>query len=478
MKDGMSQGLENQDSEMRQMARNRRKSDHDAKVRGIRIRALNAAMVVLALFVSIVFLQAANHARDAYQELEASTETYIACENAASDMKTTSNYLANLARSFVATRDQSYAERYFEELNVDDRRGQSIKTLQENLGSEAAQEDLELAMLHSDALTDRELYAMKLAAVSEGMELEGLLSQLNDVQLSPQDARLSAADQAERAESLLFESDYDEYLNLISQDVDNCKADLVAEIEAVQAAGEANLDSLLFQQQALTIALLLVVVVMIVLFTALILRPLSVYSAHISRNGELPLKGAYELRYLAQAYNIVFEENQFIHEQLLNRAERDHLTGLYNRSVFERAIASHMGTPLALLLIDADYFKSVNDTLGHDAGDAMLQKVARLLTGTFRLTDYPCRIGGDEFAVIMTDIGPELKRVVQERIQTVRDGLADTSDGLPVMTLSVGVAFSDGQLDSDQLYKNADKALYVVKEAGRNGLRFFDELSD
>ena len=107
-------------------------------------------------------------------------------------------------------------------------------------------------------------------------------------------------------------------------------------------------------------------------------------------------------------------------------------------------------------------------------GDAVLKKISSQLSQTFRATDYPCRIGGDEFAVVMTEMNESLKHVVSSKIATVVEGLADTSDGLPPMTLSIGVAFNDGTLSGDQIFKNADSALYLAKEAGRNGYRFYE----
>ena len=103
-----------------------------------------------------------------------------------------------------------------------------------------------------------------------------------------------------------------------------------------------------------------------------------------------------------------------------------------------------------------------------------MQKLSKQLTKTFRSSDYACRIGGDEFAVIMTEVTPELSNVVEARVNSVREGMRDTSDGLPVMTLSIGVAFSGEGMEAEALFKCADTALYEAKEAGRNTYRFYE----
>ena len=110
-------------------------------------------------------------------------------------------------------------------------------------------------------------------------------------------------------------------------------------------------------------------------------------------------------------------------------------------------------------------------------GDKVLKKVAEFLKESFRSTDYPARIGGDEFAVILSDVTPEQKNIIAEKIREMNRLLTHPSDDLPVVSLSVGGAFSDNGF-SDQLYKKADLALYDVKDHGRCGCRFYEEKGD
>ena len=229
------------------------------------------------------------------------------------------------------------------------------------------------------------------------------------------------------------------------------------------------------KQQVLSVALFAIFIAMTVSIVVLVLWPLRAFGNHIRNNDSLPATGADELRRMADAYNLMYEENMKNHDILRKKAEHDHLTGLYNRSVFERLLELHANEHYALMLVDADHFKEVNDSLGHDVGDAILQKVARLLNNAFRTSDYPCRIGGDEFAVFMSDIDEELGYVVETKARRLLEGLLDTSDGLPALTLSIGIAFNDGTLSGEQVFKHADQALYKVKEAGRNGFRFYSD---
>ena len=124
---------------------------------------------------------------------------------------------------------------------------------------------------------------------------------------------------------------------------------------------------------------------------------------------------------------------------------------------------------------DGDIFKSVNDTYGHATGDAILKKVSSLLKSAFRSVDYVCRIGGDEFAIVLVEMTSDLKYTIQEKITAVNQELSEPTDGLPAVSLSVGVAFSDRENPGESIFKDADKALYQIKEHGKHGCGFYGE---
>lgn len=145
--------------------------------------------------------------------------------------------------------------------------------------------------------------------------------------------------------------------------------------------------------------------------------------------------------------------------ELLNRRSFDQILSLYEKD----------RSSFALILADVDIFKQINDTCGHDTGDRILKRVAALLHTTFRSTDYVCRIGGDEFAVIMVDMSRELYYTIPDKIAEINDLLAVPEDGLPAVSLSAGVAFSDENGFCGSLFRAADSALYTAKAHGRCG---------
>jgi diguanylate cyclase (GGDEF)-like protein len=152
-------------------------------------------------------------------------------------------------------------------------------------------------------------------------------------------------------------------------------------------------------------------------------------------------------------------------------AREDPLTGVANRRVLmdelrnaiERARA---GWPGAVLLVDIDGFKEVNDALGHRAGDKLLADLAQRLEGVLRPGDVLARYGGDELVVIPARATLEEAAWIGERLRASVDGL--TVDGSTSVSLSVGIVPIDGSLDVDQALQEADRALYEAKRQGRN----------
>jgi two-component system cell cycle response regulator len=161
----------------------------------------------------------------------------------------------------------------------------------------------------------------------------------------------------------------------------------------------------------------------------------------------------------------------------IEMAITDALTGLYNRRYME----SHVGTlveqaalrnkPLTVLVLDIDYFKSVNDTFGHDAGDDVLREFALRIKKSIRGIDLACRYGGEEFVVVMPETDMAVATIVAERLRrriatepfTVQQGVRKIE-----VTISIGIAaFGCGDTPASVL-KRADQALYRAKRDGRN----------
>jgi len=163
-------------------------------------------------------------------------------------------------------------------------------------------------------------------------------------------------------------------------------------------------------------------------------------------------------------------------QRLRQRAELDALTGLPNRGLFndrlERAIerARRSGKTMALLFLDIDHFKGVNDSRGHGAGDALLRIVAERLLAAVRGVDTVARLAGDEFTVILEDLGEpaDAEIVAMKLVEALRPPVRIGDDLVRVST-SVGLAvLADTDADAAALLARADEALYEAKRAGRD----------
>ena len=173
-------------------------------------------------------------------------------------------------------------------------------------------------------------------------------------------------------------------------------------------------------------------------------------------------------------------------QQIRHMAQHDALTGLPNRVLFRDRLAQAIArgrrrnNAVAVLCLDLDHFKDINDTLGHPAGDALLREVAARLQATVRETDTVARLGGDEFAIIQVDIdSPEQAGILCRRLleRLAEPFMLDGQQAVSGTSIGVAISALDGE-DADRLLKSADMALYRAKADGRGTYRFFQTEMD
>lgn len=156
-------------------------------------------------------------------------------------------------------------------------------------------------------------------------------------------------------------------------------------------------------------------------------------------------------------------------------AIHDSLTGALNRAGFDELLEKSDLSRVFLLFLDLDSFKEANDKYGHNIGDLVLVKVVDVIKKHFRDEDYVCRIGGDEFAVVILNSDRYTPKLVEERIAKINEELSQGNDGLPKITVSAGGAFGKDAENAYELSNNADHAMYQIKFNGKNGFTLFEK---
>ena len=164
-------------------------------------------------------------------------------------------------------------------------------------------------------------------------------------------------------------------------------------------------------------------------------------------------------------------------------AHHDHLTGLANRTLLHERLrqavarAQSQGHKVAVLLVDIDCFKQINDSLGHADGDLLLAAIGQRLLSCVRESDTVARMGGDEVVIVMPDFRSlqDAQRCGEQIIRNASQPILLRGREI-TMTLSIGISiYPEGGRSAEELLRNADAAMYSVKDSGRNNLRFFDD---
>ena len=443
--------------------------------RKVRIQSVSAWNIGVTVVVAALFVFISVAGEREFAVLRNTTEQYIVCENDAKQLQDGSDYLTEQVRLYAMTGETEYRDLYFEEADTTRRRENALEELGQYFDGSKAFESLEAALDLSQNLMETEYYSMRLMEEASGEAREDWPEALKNVTLSEEDAALTADEKITKAQELVCNKEYQEVRDRITDSVSQCMKELIAQTRNSQGRATSIFSDMYLKLEIGIVILAGLMLLMCLSIRYLIVKPLMSYNESIQLGEIFPVIGAAELQSLAVTYNKVYLENQETQKLIRHEAEHDALTDLLNLGSYEKLLEIYEGgeRPFAMILVDVDVFKSVNDTYGHAAGDKILKKVAHLLKCAFRSIDFICRIGGDEFAIIMVEVTSDLQYTITDKIKAVNEELGLAEDGLPAVSLSVGVAFSDRENPGESIYKDADKALYDVKEHGKKGCGFY-----
>lgn len=434
-------------------------------------------MLVFSVLITAILVFAIIRAYTALQDLERSTDVYISLEEQASLLKDASDYLTEEVQRYTVVLDRVHLDNYMTEAHETRRREEAINSIEQSLPDSLALYELSQSMNHSVLLMNREYYAMRLILEATGDT--DIPEVLQGVVLTEADARLDAADKIELARSMVHDAAYYSQKNEVRRNLSECLEALKNSTFNSQQGMESIAKRALMSVMVFIIIQSLSICIMLWLHTHLGIAPLLKAVDHIRRDESIPVTGSAEFRYLAGAYNTMFSAFMNSIERLNYKASHDELTGVYNRAGYDVIKNNLDMSSTAMIIVDADEFKQINDHYGHEIGDGVLKKLAMTLKRYHRSDDYVCRIGGDEFVVLMVHLPADPVSLIENKVNQINRDLSDTSDGLPPLSVSVGVSFDNEGPGPEELFRRADKALYNVKQNGRSGCCFYsDELKD
>ncbi|MBE6473272.1 MAG: GGDEF domain-containing protein [Coriobacteriaceae bacterium] len=438
-----------------------------------RVLGINGAMIAAAIVLAAFAFLTSTNLVDATTRSETAHQRYEECSDATTKLLIASDYLTTQSRMFVVTGDAQYMNNYLGELLTTKNRDKAVSVLNREIEDAKAASELTAALSESNDLAARELYAMRLTA--EAVGVNPLPDALKAIVLEPQDVGLSAEDAQKQARQLMLDNGYRDMKAHVISDVNACTSALIEGIQQRETAIERDIDRLIFWLLVVVSLLVALIAFAALINYHLIIRPLRTHAVNLRNNEPLEPMGAYELQRAVRAYNTMYETNRQTTMQLKRKAETDALTELFNRGFYDKLLEKYDGD-FVLILVDVDKFKLMNDKFGHQTGDAVLRRVAGAIAYHFQDTDYVCRIGGDEFAVIMTEKRPENRDSVARKIDAIAKTISEDTEDLPEVTLSFGAAFSTELEPGESIYHAADMALYSAKRNGRNKCVFYSDL--
>lgn len=442
--------------------------------RGVSQQKINYVMIGVTVLLAALLLVSTYLTISGYTAMRNATEDYINLQKAATGMQLGSDYLTEQIRAFTVTGDRVYYDNYFREANVTRRRDAALDTIERYLSDTTAANALKESKEKSDSLMWREYHAMLLTiSANEEYDLADFVElKEKGVKLSAAEEMLSAEEKTHMAQEMVFDEAYVRQKEAIIGKMQECIDYIEKDTRAKELSAAERMRVRLSLQQVYIFLLIAAVVVMVVLSAVLITGPMRRAIPRIRDDQPLDVTGAYEYRFLAKTYNKIYGSNKEKSAKLAYQATHDELTGAYNRAGYEQLRNIVCTDEYAVIVLDIDHFKDFNDAHGHDVGDRVLIRVAETLKKNFRSDDYVCRIGGDEFVVLVTKVNAEHADLIKRKISAVNSELMSSEDPEIAASISVGVAFGNDEVIFKGVFKRADNALYDVKKGGRSGCKF------
>ncbi len=442
---------------------------------GISHRKVHIVLIIIIVIFSGTVVFSTAKLTSTFMRITSASKQNSELRNAANELMSASDYLTEQVQRFTIDGEVKYMEEYFTEAFETQRREEAIAKMDVDDRTDAALTHLQTAMAESVDLMDKEYYAMRLVIAAKGYANYPEL--LKGVKLSLEDLVLPSDEKMRRATELVLSEEYYEQKDAIRREVQES----LVEVNKISKNIEENeLESLRHQMRIVRAAILIqaaFIFFTLWLTSRLAINPLFDAVDRIKEDSPISANGSNEFNYLARAYNKMYEKNKSSFERLNYKASHDELTGAYNRAGYDYLLANIDLSSTYMMLFDVDNFKSINDTYGHETGDKVLIKIVNILKSIFRDDDCICRIGGDEFVIFIMHSSSMQRRLIESKISQINTELENTDDGLPPVTISIGIVNGKDVRDTEHIFEKTDAAMYESKKSGKNTYTFYENPS-
>ena len=441
-------------------------------IEGISHRKVHMLLTILIVFFSGSVIFSTASMTNTFLRLTAASQKNAELRQAANELLGASDYLTEQVQRFTIDGDVRFMDEYFTEAFGSRRREDAIERMEKKDGTDTALMYIKSAMIKSVKLMEQEYYAMRLVVEAKGYT--DYPEEIGYVVLSIDDSALSPEDKIRRATQIVLSDSYYEQKDSIRADVLNCLTEIDKSTDSIEDDELAYLTKKMRIVRALIVLQAMFVFFMMWLTTRLAINPL--FDAVDMIKEDSPVAedvGSKEFRVFAQAYNKMYEKNKSSIERLNYKASHDELTGAYNRTGYEYLLSNIDIRSTYMMLVDVDNFKNFNDTYGHETGDKVLIKIVNILKSVFRDNDYICRIGGDEFVIFVVNSFSMPLKIIESKIGQISAELENTEDGLPPITLSIGIVNGKDVKDTEHIFEKTDAAMYEAKKNGKSTYTFY-----
>ena len=440
------------------------------KKRGLPIALFHGLLTLFGACLTVSMLIINNVGEARYSEINAVTDGYIECTKDIEKLDEASDYLTSKVRSYLVMGNEIDAIDYMKEIANAQTRETSVEHIKFKIGDTQVYAYLKDALKQSNLLANIEIYALRLAGDAYG--LDKLPKAIQIINLKEEDATLTKEQKKDKAVRSVFDENYLSIKTKIDQDVDDALSELILFTNSKKDVANQELKVVMVSQGIIGLTMLAILLSFGVISYFLVLRPLKESKRAIESNQPIEEHGCREIRFVSSSYNKMYEAEQKQKDALQYEVSHDILTAIPNRHEYVSVCNKLAHDEVYFALADVDKFKSINDDNGHSVGDAVLCEVARRLQEAFLHHDRVFRIGGDEFAIISTDVSLEKEKELVDVLNEINHTLQQMHDKkhFPFVSLSFGIAKKSKDMSFEEVYRNADKALYKAKAAGRHSV--------